>query len=213
MDDARYFDAIASKWDEMRRQMFPDEVREVAFAVAGVTAGGTAADLGAGTGFLTEELIRRGLSVIAVDHSREMLARLEGAFAASGRLDARYGESERLPIGDASVDYVFANMYLHHVESPGDAIREMARVLKPSGTVVVTDADEHTHEFLRIEHHDRWLGFKHGDVLRWFREAGLVDVAIRGTGHDCRATSHSGCETTAIRIFAASGRKAGTPCA
>lgn len=207
MDNTEYFDDIAAQWDSMRTQMFSDEVRESAFRIANVRAGRTAADIGAGTGFLTEGLLRRGLRVIAVDHSARMLGQVKSKFAGSNRLQVRLGESERLPIDDGSVDYVFANMYLHHVESPGDAIREMARILKPSGTLVITDADEHTHEFLRTEHHDRWLGFKRDDVHRWFAEAGLNDIAVAGIGQKCCATSKSLCETTDITIFAASGRK------
>ena len=70
----------------------------------------------------------------------------------------RVGEAESLPIPDVAVDYAFANMYLHHVESPPEAIREMARILKPGGKLVITDLDEHRFEFLRTEHHDRYYG-------------------------------------------------------
>lgn len=207
MENTKYFDEVAARWDVMRTQLFSDEVRESAMRIADVQVGRTAADIGAGTGFLTEGLLGRGLYVIAVDHSSEMLAQMQQKLAETRRLQVLQGESDGLPIDDQSVDYVFANMYLHHVESPGDAIREMARILKPSGAMVITDADEHTHEFLRTEQHDRWLGFKHENVKRWFVEAGLENVAVQRIGQKCRATSSSGCETTAISIFAASGRK------
>ena len=49
------------------------------------------------------------------------------------------------------MDYVFANMYLHHVDLPQVAIEEMARVLKPGGKVIITDMDEHDFDFLRKE--------------------------------------------------------------
>lgn len=207
MQDAEYFDGVAAEWDAMRSQLFPEEVREAALGIAAVRAGGTAADIGAGTGFVTEALLKSGLFVVAVDHSAQMLEQLRRKFGASDRLQLRRGESDRLPIDDGAVDYVFANMYLHHVESPADAIREMARILGPAGVLVVTDADEHEHEFLRTEQHDRWLGFRHDDVRRWFREAGLNDVEVRGIGQECRPTSKCGGKTAAIRIFAASGRK------
>ena len=207
MDNKQYFDTVAGQWDTMRSQFFSDEVRETALRIADVQTGKTAADIGAGTGFLTESLLRHGLSVIAVDHSSEMLEAMKRKFAEPDRLQVRLGESERLPVDDNAVDYVFANMYLHHVESPGDAIREMTRILKPSGIIVITDADEHTHEFLRTEQHDRWLGFKHDDVRQWFLEAGLKEVAVRGIGQNCRPTSKCGSEKVSISIFAASGRK------
>lgn len=206
-DNTEYFDAVAAQWDAMRARLFSDEVRERALRIAAVEPGRTAADIGAGTGFLTAGLLRHGLNVIAVDHSSEMLAEMARKFDVGGRLQVKQGESERLPIPDGAVDYAFANMYLHHVESPGAAIREMTRILSPSGILVITDIDAHRHEFLRREQHDRWLGFEHDDIRRWYLEAGLHDVAVQPIGQTCRATSDSRDETTDISIFAASGRK------
>jgi hypothetical protein len=82
----------------------------------------------------------------------------------------------------------------------------MARVLKPGGRLVITDADTHTHEWLRTEQHDRWLGFERADIMRWFGDAGLVDVTVGDTSELCRPTSE--CGTTAeITIFLARGIK------
>ena len=44
-----------------------------------------------------------------------------------------------MPVDDVSVDYCFANMSQHHVERPPRAIREMVRILKPDGRIVITD--------------------------------------------------------------------------
>jgi len=44
--------------------------------------------------------------------------------------------------------YVMANMFLHHVEKPGQAILEMTRILKPGGKLVIADLDRHDYEFL-----------------------------------------------------------------
>jgi precorrin-6B methylase 2 len=60
---------LPGKWDAMRPGLFPESVREKAFAVARVTPAGRAADIGAGTGFVTEGLLRRGVRVVAVDQS------------------------------------------------------------------------------------------------------------------------------------------------
>jgi ubiquinone/menaquinone biosynthesis C-methylase UbiE len=60
-------------------------------------------------------------------------------------------------------------MYLHHVELPSEAIKEMVRILKPGGKLVVTDLDEHAFEFLKEEHHDKWMGFRRDDIERWFK--------------------------------------------
>ncbi|MCS7287484.1 MAG: class I SAM-dependent methyltransferase [Anaerolineae bacterium] len=117
------------------------------------------------------------------------------------------GEAENLPVCDESVDYVFANMYLHHVESPFQAIKEMVRILKPGGTLVVTDLDEHSYEFLRTEQCDRWLGFNRQDIRRWLTDAGLKDVLVDCVGENCCAQSSCGCESASISIFIAVGVK------
>ncbi len=206
MDNREYFDKVASQWDQMRTRLFSVNVRETAMNIAEVSEGKTAADIGAGSGFITEGLLARGLNVIAVDHSQEMLEVMHRKFANTKGLEVRLSDSERLPLDDASVDYVFANMYLHHVENPPAAILEMVRILKPSGVLVITDADEHNQEFLRIEQHDRWLGFKHEDVRKWYHAAGLSEIEVRSIGETCRPTSECG-STVDINIFAALGRK------
>jgi ubiquinone/menaquinone biosynthesis C-methylase UbiE len=183
MSSKQYFDDVSPEWDEMRKQAFSEMVRERAISTARVQPGRIAADIGAGTGFITEGLLANDVRVIAVDQSEKMLAELRSKFGDT-RVECRVGPAERLPLDDGEVDYVLANMYLHHVESPADAINEMVRTLKPGGRLVITDLDAHGHEFLRVEQFDRWMGFAREDVRRWFEAAGLHDVSVEGAGED-----------------------------
>jgi ubiquinone/menaquinone biosynthesis C-methylase UbiE len=201
-----YFDAIGAGWDAFREGLFSEAVRDRALDVASVKAGEVAADIGTGTGFLTEALVARGLRVLAVDQSEVMLEALSRKFSVSDGVECRTGVAEALPIGDASVDHAFANMFLHHVEDPPGTIREMARTLRPGGHLVITDLDTHEHEFLREEQHDRWLGFDRDDVRAWLSEAGLVDVKTDCVGADCCTTSREG-EGIAVSIFIASAKR------
>lgn len=207
MSSKSYFDHVADQWDSMRQSFFTVAVREKAFQMAGVAAGKIAADIGAGTGFVTEGLVAQGLQVIAVDESEAMLSQMKQRFAYHPGIAYRVGESEALPIDNKSVDYVFANMYLHHVASPRKAIKEMARILKPGGKLVITDLDEHSFTFLQTEHHDRWMGFQRDDLRKWLSDAGLDHVSIDCVGQNCCAQSACGSEKAAISIFAASGSK------
>ena len=207
MSSKEYFDDVAAKWDEMRTAFFSEAVRDKALSVAGVRSGELAADLGAGTGFITEALLNKGLKVIAVDQSQEMLRRLKSKFHQDDSVDCRQGSAESLPLADAEVDYVFANMYLHHVESAPKAIKEISRVLRPGGVMVITDLDEHDHQFLLTEHHDRWPGFNRNDVQHWLVEAGLKEAAVESAQEKCCATSECGSTNASISIFLACGRK------
>lgn len=200
-----YFDNVAHQWETMRERFFSQRVREKAYTAASVKSGTTAADIGAGTGFITEGLLTKGVKVIAVDQSEAMLIQMKKKFPHD--VDYRVGTAERLPIPDDTVDYVFANMYLHHVNSPPDALKEMTRILKKGGILVITDLDEHDFEFLRTEQHDTWMGFKREDIRTWFQDAGLESIVIDCTDESCCAQSDCGSEYANISIFLASGRK------
>ena len=206
MDPTReYFDKVAGDWDAMRRKLFGEGVRRAAIAAAKIRPGMLVADVGTGTGFLAELALDAGARVIGIDISDGMLAQVTNRFA--GRtFEARRGDTAALPLESGEIDAVLANMVLHHAEDPPVAIREMARVLKPGGTLVITDADTHAHEWLRTEQHDRWLGFDRADIARWFSDAGLEHVAVADTEEICSPTSACGTQA-AITIVIASGHR------
>jgi ubiquinone/menaquinone biosynthesis C-methylase UbiE len=207
MNSKKYFEKVAGQWDQMRQSFFSDNVREKALAAANVKAGQLAADIGAGTGFITEALVQKGLKVIAVDQSEAMLEEMKKKFGRFDTIDYRIGDSNNLPIPDEIVDAIFSNMYLHHVESPQIAIKEMVRVLKAGGKIVLTDMDVHQYEFLREEHNDRWMGFKREDIKKWFIEAGLQNVQTDCVGEDCCSESDCGTDKARVSIFVATGTK------
>ena len=202
-----FFDQVAGQWDELRASMFSDALRDRAIDEAGISPGMLAADIGAGSGFMTEGLIKRGVRVIAVDQSEAMLDVIRQKFGADGAVDVRRGYAHDIPISDDDVDHVFANMYLHHVEKPAHAIREMVRILKPGGKLVITDMDEHRFDFLRAEHHDRWMGFRREDVRSWLEQAGLTEVSVGASGETCETTSAAESNHATVSVFIASGIK------
>jgi ubiquinone/menaquinone biosynthesis C-methylase UbiE len=207
MGSKRYFDKVARQWDTMRKAFFSEAVREKAIAVAEVLPGRLAADIGAGTGFITEGLLQKNLRVIAVDQSEAMIHQIKNKFGDFPMIDYRIGEAEAIPIEEGSVDYVFANMFLHHVEDPQLAINEMARILRTGGTLVITDLDTHHFEFLKTEHKDCWMGFRRSDVKRWLVKSGLKGVKVDCAGENCCAKSSNGRQSASISIFLASGKK------
>ena len=207
MSSKDYFERIADQWDAMQPHFFSDEVRKQAVEAAGAVAGSVAADVGAGTGFVTEELLMRGAAVVAVDQSRSMLDEIDKKWGSTGRVRTVIGTEDDLRLADEAVQTAFANMYLHHVEDPALAIREMARIVRPGGRVVITDLDEHSFEFLRSEQHDRWLGFKREDVKRWLEESGLTDVQVKQTQQACQSDSETSSAKASVSIFLAVGTK------
>jgi ArsR family transcriptional regulator len=204
---AEFFKKVAPKWDEMQKTLFDDRVALKAIKAAGVVAGQSAADIGAGAGFLSGHLLDTGAAVIAVDPEPGMLTVMEQKFSGRIGFETRLGEAEHLPLRDAEVNCALANMMLHHSERPDDAVKEMARVVKPGGAVVITDMDAHNHSWLLTEHADRWPGFDRAVVRQWFEAAGLSRVEVVSAEESCCATSCCGAGTATVTIFLAIGWK------
>ena len=108
--------------------------------VARERPGGKALDLGCGTGVVTVLLARRGLEVVGVDHSREMLELGRRKLVAEG-LDATLetGDVRALRFGDGEFDCVTIQGLLHHLEELEPCLREATRVLGPGGFLYVSE--------------------------------------------------------------------------
>lgn len=174
-----WFDAVGPEWDALRR-VFSDDTQRARALTRLVPAGLTVADIGTGTGILALEMARLGLRVIAIDHSERMLeaARAKFAAEAAANIEVRHGEATDLPLRDGEVDAVFAHMVLHYLSSPAEALREMARVVRPGGQVVIVDFVAHEHEWMKQELGFLWQGFAIERVRDWLREAGLRDPRV-----------------------------------
>ena len=174
-----FFDAVGPEWEALRKVWNDDALRARALLRL-VPRGLRALDLGTGTGALAAELARAGVSVIAVDHSPRMLeaARARLAAEALQGVELRAGEASALPLADGEVDAAFAHMVLQYLPSPAEALRELARVVRPGGTVVVVDFVRHDRAWMQDELGVVWLGFPPEEVARWLGEAGLAEVRL-----------------------------------
>jgi demethylmenaquinone methyltransferase/2-methoxy-6-polyprenyl-1,4-benzoquinol methylase len=99
----------------------------------------TVLDVATGTAAVAIELVRRtGCRVVGLDQSCEMLAtgreRVERAGLAD-RVELVEGTAERLPFDDSSFDALSFTYLLRYVEDPGATMRELARVVRPGGTI------------------------------------------------------------------------------
>lgn len=104
-------------------------------------AGGTALDIGCGSGVYTEELLRLGYATTGVDLSGEMIEACRRRFSGLSRvappLHLLVGDIEHLPFDDASFDLVLCIGVLGYLIDDERAVQELVRVTKPGGHVVV----------------------------------------------------------------------------
>jgi demethylmenaquinone methyltransferase/2-methoxy-6-polyprenyl-1,4-benzoquinol methylase len=101
-------------------------------------------DVASGTAAVAIELARdaRARTVIGVDQSAEMLAAGRARVRAAGlgeRIDLREGRAESLPFGDAEFDALTFTYLLRYVDDPTATMRELARVVRPGGTIAMLE--------------------------------------------------------------------------
>jgi demethylmenaquinone methyltransferase/2-methoxy-6-polyprenyl-1,4-benzoquinol methylase len=118
--------------------------RRALVARVGAVPGDRVLDVATGTGLVAEELVRSyGCSVVGVDQSEDMLAAARARLAARPELAARVelvrGEAERLPFADAQFDALTFAYLLRYVDDPLSALRELARVVRPGGTIAALE--------------------------------------------------------------------------
>ena len=97
-----------------------------------------------------------------------------------------------------------ASMLLHHLGEPALGVREMARIVRPGGKVVISDLVKHDYDWTREVMADVWLGFTEHQVRHWLTEAGLADV----TYSSAAVPSPLGADSEVrLRAFIATGTK------
>jgi demethylmenaquinone methyltransferase / 2-methoxy-6-polyprenyl-1,4-benzoquinol methylase len=91
-------------------------------------------DVATGTGAVARELLRqKGCAVVGVDQSSEMLAVAREHLPATVKLVE--ASAEDLPFEDASFDALTVTYLLRYVDDPGATLAELARVVRPAGTI------------------------------------------------------------------------------
>lgn len=174
---------------------------EVAYAwLAPWCLGARVLDAGCGEGYGAAALRRVASGVVAFDYDAAVVAHVGGTYAG---IAAVRGDLQRMPFADGGFEVVVNLQTIEHLHDQPGFVRECARVLRPSGTLVVTTPNRltfspgretplnpfHTRELSPAELTDllapefavtRMLGIRHGRrIERWeHRHGPLVDAQL-----------------------------------
>jgi len=169
----------SASYDEPRNGLFDIDEPFVFEVVDGLPAG-VALDAACGTGRLASHLAEQGHHVIGVDSSAAML---EVARRRVPSAEFLLGELDRLPVADDSVDLVTCALALSHVAELGPVMADFARVLRPGGSLLISDV-----------HVDLILRGSVVPALGPNGEPGIVPTFRHSTGDILRAALAAGLE-------------------
>jgi ubiquinone/menaquinone biosynthesis C-methylase UbiE len=157
-------------------------------------------DLGCGAGHISEALAPCVARVIAVDESGPMLAAAKTRLANHENVDLRTGTIEALPIEDGVLDAAVLFLVAHFITDPANAMREIRRVLKPGGRLLIVDLMSHDRIEYVVQLGHVWQGFDGEQVKEWLTNAGFTASRYRALPADSEAKGPT--------LFVASARKA-----
>lgn len=146
MDSVRRFDGKVTDYDRYRERYSPEVLLPILREHTGLTPEWTIADIGAGTGMLSDVFLANTNPVIAIEPNTEMRAACATLHPASS-LTVINGTAEETGLSDQSIDLITAGRALHwfHLDR---AMQEFRRILKPDGWVAIIafGRTEHGHK-------------------------------------------------------------------
>lgn len=132
-------------------------------------------EIGPGEGLLLTKLAQRFQNLVALDNSKEMLELAKETTTAEGHSHIKFllGDSMVAIKQRLSCDLIIASMVLHHISSPANTFNDIAKILKPGGSLLLVDLCHHDQDWVRNSCGDLWLGFEPEALDLWARQASL----------------------------------------
>ncbi|AMW06324.1 ArsR/SmtB family transcription factor [Gemmatimonas phototrophica] len=194
-----FFATASAEWDALRTDMFGARA-DLAATFALLDPDLVVGDLGCGTGSLSAALAPHVGHVHAIDASPAMLDAAATRLGAFDNVSVTEGTLEALPLETGVLDVALLTLVLHHVADPARALREVHRVLRPAGRLLITDMRPHTHERYREQMGHVWLGFSEAVLSAWLHEAGFDRVRYVPIPVDAEASGPALFSCTAVAM-------------
>ena len=193
-----FFSTAHGSWDAMRADMIGKRTDLLALLDL-LDERWVVGDLGCGTGHVSELLAPCVARVIAVDESGPMLSAARERLEKLHNVELRAGAVEDLPIENGELDVALLFLVTHFVAEPATLLRDVQRVLKPGGKLLLVDFMIHDRAEYAIQLGHVWQGFDEPQVTNWLEQSGFSSARYRVLPADPAAKGPS--------LFAATARK------
>jgi len=168
-----FYRYLSTVYDRVNPFVWTEGMRAEALDLFDVEAGDRVLDVGCGTGFATEGLVRQTDDVHGLDQSIHQLEKAFGKFGRRGPVQFYLGDAERLPFRDDAFDALWSSGSIEYWPDPVATLRECRRVVKPGGTVLVVGPHEPESRVFRTLADAIMLFYDEREADRMFRKAGF----------------------------------------
>lgn len=176
-----FFNGFSQNFDEFRKCTYPENLDEYLMSTVNLNKDAIVADFGCGLGSLTLKLSPKVATVVAIDHSVEMLKTLKESAERDGFNNIKpvsLDISSDLTTFYQTFNVAFCCMVLHHVLDPKSVLKEMAQTLVSGGHLIIADLSFTDKNWILKDAHDLWSGFKESQMREWIEKAGLTIIHI-----------------------------------
>jgi SAM-dependent methyltransferase len=182
MQAARKYDSLASSYDSRWSSYVTGSIAAT-LARFSARPGDTVLDIGCGTGELLSQLARQNqFGLVGLDVSKEMLAVAQQRLPAS--VDLLTAPADRIPLESHAADRIVSTSVFHYLPGPEAALREWRRVLRPGGSLLLTDWCRDYLTIKLLDARERRSGggyvgaYTGGELMQLLQGAGFTDVVV-----------------------------------
>ncbi len=168
-----FYKYLSRVYDRINPFIWNEQMRDEAIGLLDIEEGDRVLDVGCGTGFGTEGLLRETENIHGLDQSVHQLGRAYEKFGKRGPVRFYVGDAERLPFADDAFDVVWSSGSIEYWPDPVATLRELRRVARPGGTVLVVGPDYPNRSLFQKLADAIMLFYDEDEADRMFREAGF----------------------------------------
>lgn len=123
------------------------EVRKECLRLAGKIKGNNILDIATGSGWMAIVLGKSGYKVTSIDINKEAIKRAKERAVDEGliideNISFKIADAQNLPFNNNTFDAVFSFDSMHHMPECDKVIKELSRVCKPGGVIIISDLNE-----------------------------------------------------------------------